>query len=371
MKFLKPNQLTLILLLALCSLNVYSQSSSSYMRSKKTGIIYVPRINPAQLVMTNDSTNLQFTSISENTERYRKTGKVKSSKVRKFEYDKNGLLTRFTYYWNDKLESYVTYHYNDSGYLVETREYNKKNQIEDRVTQVFKNGRVIEYQSYDDSLKPKLRITYEYNNSGKITVFKRYRKGKLKYHYENEYYENGDMKRSTSYNKRGKVIYVSNYECDPRGKIEEKKKDTATVCISKTALENGGRMEIHLRTLPNLDQSKTIYFYDPEDRMIKREWYYTGSDQMWESKEWGYAKDGSYTMLLDTFYRKNGTPSYSWNESLINGDIHKSYTNYNRKGEIKSKSKYVFEKDDEGKIIVKTVLDEDNRKLSVVRYMYN
>lgn len=185
---------------------------------------------------------------------------------------------------------------------------------------------------------------YTFNAKGKIVAQLIFEKDKISplYSLEHTYYENGSKKTET-YKKKGKVVYVWNYDCKPEGElINVKNKDNSTICIKEEVGTDGNRV-IWKRDFDDKGKLvKTKTTYDRDSVLIERKTF-TQSDRilshMTNKKEGGmktlyYDKKSRETSSYETFVNEDTqlkkivrkgkwgyTYLYSYDNKLKSSDI--------------------------------------------------
>lgn len=305
------------------------------MVSDKSGYVYRPSFNPQILSNLDGSANTsQFAFIGENKTFYNKKGKVKEQWTTNYSFNDGGSLVRYASYLEDKLVRSWNYFYSDSGEIIRHEKLDGKGRVNELVEQEFSTHGITSYRSYNKKQKEVRRNDYAYNLSGQLKEQRNYKNGKVSSWMIHEYYENGEKQSTTYYNKRGKLKDVWEYSCDPRG-VEVKKSDTNTVCVSKESLENGGRMEVWVTTTTKGEKVKRILRYDHNDRIVKIQHFYRGSDQLQSEMAYAYEQDEKVFYEYRSYF-SNGQLKYQTTEKMTD-DKQSSldYNAYNKRGKLK------------------------------------
>lgn len=151
--------------------------------------------------------------------------------------------------WNKhgRITYHYKYQYNDSNRITSNIDFNKKGKPRwgyfwsyDKSGNITRNC----YWYKDTGNTNYCVITYDSKNNPTSAKFY-YSKGRLYSSVVYEYYDDGSKKKTTSYNRKGKVTAVWNYDCNPIGKLQESKmKDTSKVCVHYETDKNGNPIKV-------------------------------------------------------------------------------------------------------------------------------
>ncbi len=182
------------------------------------------------------------------------------------------------YYRKTKESQTVAYSYNSDGLLIDATTFN------------------------GDSSKIDVRDVLAYDAAGNNSGQMHYNKNKLRQRMAFEYYDDGEKKATKYYTPKGKLSYVTNYECKSVGVTQlPKQKDTTTVCVRSQRDELGRRMEISEYAYGG-KMSKYINYFDSLDQMVESVSYNYKNEIATRWKEVEIDKNHSQTVV----YKKGG-----------------------------------------------------------------
>jgi len=261
--------------------------------------------------------------------------------------------------WNRNKYNYIQYKYNSIGDISEVvnNYYNKK---------IFNS----KYQYNDDGLKTFYSISSDKNglirkveteyNGKLITQQAHYFKTAEEPRYEWTYQFHEDSSRKqTDYYKKKKLKYTWHYECDPAGKIvQEKHKDTSTICIREETDENGDLVKFMQTTSQKGNIFITKTTFDKKGKATKSEINKLSGTPIsyWEHSD---------TINIYRHYKK-GKLKY---ENITNYDLDGNqvkYTYNHSKKKWSSTIKYTY--NDKGLLSETKRYDYKNRLKSIYRY---
>jgi len=164
-------------------------------------------------------------------------------------YDSHGnAIENMQYNKHGKFVSHFKYEYNDSNRETSNSAINKKNKAYAGVYYSYdKSGNITQNRSWwKDTCKTFYNWIIAYDSRNNPTEAKfYYSKGKLDSRTVYEYYEDGSKKKTTTYNGKGKVTALWNYDCNPIGKVQETKmKDTSKICVHYETDKNGNPIKV-------------------------------------------------------------------------------------------------------------------------------
>jgi hypothetical protein len=88
--------------------------------------------------------------------------------------------------------------------------------------------------------------------------------------YEYFYYDDGSKKQTVQYNRKNKVLYTWNYDCDPAGKPEGKNlKDSGQVCIRYETDKAGNKIKVKEQNVKYAKVSRIVTRYDKNENEIE------------------------------------------------------------------------------------------------------
>ena len=194
---------------------------------------------------------------------FRKSNKIKKTTIsnpkskedRAFTYNENGRLKGFEQFRKGKRIKSITIDYINDSLFSKVKDVDKKgNSIEYIYTYTDNNHINTCEILINNDLKLKRELTYVGNNKiakdHKIFYNRKKEKHVIT---ENEYYENGDLKKTTHI-KNGKIIRVYEYECKPEGEEVKPTKTNSDVCIWEDE-RNDGSYTRYVRT----QNKKSVY----------------------------------------------------------------------------------------------------------------
>ncbi len=118
---------------------------------------------------------------------------------------------------------------------------------------------------------PTWKTENQYNDSGKLIMTQSFRKGKLNYRYEYEFYANGSKKETRYYNSKNILKYRYTYECDPKGELEDKEVKNRNYCVKKDYKNDGSFMEISEYKNEKGKVTKYIRYYSADSLLMLAE----------------------------------------------------------------------------------------------------
>lgn len=195
-------------------------------------------------------------------DRYGRVTNYKMSKDReiKVNYYKDDLKQSLSVYKNNKLVERDSFSWDDKK-LLGCFYFNKRNKLIEKESYKYDSTFVTEY--LDQKLKKgNLMITRK-----RIT----------------EYYPGYDIKRITTYNKKGKPVYYSVFDCNPVGENHKVKKDSVYNCVKYDVDSLGNKIKV---TVINGRQfaEKDIEYFNKNDERIARKTFDLKSNRL----EWVY-----------------------------------------------------------------------------------
>jgi hypothetical protein len=276
---------------------------------------------------------------------YHQLGKINTVKItngkgqistQSFEYDKdtNTTLVKYTNYKDQTISS--IFEYNTLGKLISREDLDIKGNY-----LAYK----IEYNS-DGSLKSKSIFEKDRDNPKKILVY--------------DYYENGDKKTITYYEK-GKPSHAWNYDCKPEGElINIKNKDHSTICIKEEHDSTGNRI-VWERTFDEKGHLvKKKHTYSQDSTLLSTQYFSNKDNRLYFErklkKEGGtieilYNGDGSQQIWSESFYNQNMKLTkvrylYGKQKTIslyhYDGDLKTSDVNINKHGTSVTEIIYTF-----------------------------
>lgn len=163
--------------------------------------------------------------------------KFKSYFHKKFSY-KNGMAEKVDYF-NEKGELTYSYYYE---YL---------NQYKLKSSQTFKKNKKI------------AETLNEFNSDSNITEYRSFKIKdgiqKLQIKYQHEYYPDKQRKQTRMYNSKNTLKYTWNYDCNPKGEVQNK--NSTQVCKNIGTDNKGRTVEVIFNTDPKGKKTKNIYTY--------------------------------------------------------------------------------------------------------------
>lgn len=164
-------------------------------------------------------------------------------------YDSHGnVVDNIQHNKRGRLISDYRYQYDDSNRMVSTAVLNKKGKTTwGGFWRYDKSGNMVQnFYWYRDTGTVTYKWTMAYDLKNNPIESKSYSyKGRLDSRSVYEYYNDGSKKKTTTYNRKGKVIAVWNYDCNPIGKLQESKmKDTSKVCVHYETDKNGNPVRV-------------------------------------------------------------------------------------------------------------------------------
>ena len=267
------------------------------------------------------------------------------------------------------------YKYNDKGYMYILESKNKKGET----TEVQQNNYYKDHPGLYDFVKMNGKgDTLEYTVREPIDSItntsydKHYKKGKLKYTWHNEYYPNGQQKRTTATDGKGKVRYVWNFECDARGVEAVKHKDTSKLCVSREYDKDSMLTKVSLAVDEKGEVYKTV---EKRNKFKKRlATIRTNETKGFKESEYTnrYASDGQTILFHDykSYYkgklRYNSQTAYDRHGNITGWSVNKY-----KKGVLHKSVKEAYQFDSKNRPIVYQSTLENGKLNSVIRFTYD
>ncbi|MEO8087045.1 MAG: hypothetical protein ABI763_09510 [Bacteroidota bacterium] len=184
-------------------------------------------------------------------------------------YRKNGAIKyQYAYKWDDagrNLEFHQLRADGSTKYREENLYDGSGNQVSLRVfgrKSFLNKNEKIWYRSvskFDEKQNMRQQLFY-YDNSDK----------KLFDRYEYAYYDDGSKKQTVEYNRKGKVRFTWNYDCNPVGKLEAKSmKDSSTICIRYETDKDGNKIKIKEENVKYGKVVRIIHKYDRNENVVE------------------------------------------------------------------------------------------------------
>lgn len=233
-------------------------------------------------------------------------------------YNKKGVLknTSGTTYFNDSLM--------DSWY------YTKKEDTIRLTKYSYNNNLQLEKRSF--TYKKKTAITYfTYNSKNKVATSTEIgSNGKEGYKYEYDYFENGSRKE-TKYYRKGKLKYTWNYECSETGELEAKNK--AKVCSKLTHNTDGTFTEIDETTERNNKVYRNITVYNADTLILSNERLNPKGKQI---NKYVYLRDKKSDNVYETNYYRGGKLKLVFKNTYNNMALLIKSEKYNSKNQLRN-----------------------------------
>ena len=165
-----------------------------------------------------------------------------------------------------------------------------------RRTVYYKNGKAAMVYEFDEDGKQKKRTHYESDGKTPVRVYEYneneeeikeivYEDGKVSESYTFEYDEKGNCIKTTEYDEKDNIKYVSAYEYDENGNV-----------VKMTSYNSEGQVEYYTTTEYDLDNEKTKYtYYDSEGNVEE----YTIYEKAEEGKAQNYTKYDADGNVID------------------------------------------------------------------------
>jgi hypothetical protein len=234
-----------------------------------------------------------------------------------------------------KLDWSWTYH------LIDTLNYDKVESIHKKDTfiriNIFnKNNKIIETKQYSKDHVNYFTNKYTYNDKNKLATSAGYRKGKQTYKNEFDYYENGSRKETKCYDKKGKLIKIYNYACEPTGTIE-KKVTQENICKKRTYNSDSSYLEIFEGHDNKRHTARRIVKYS-KDSLELEQTFYNNNDK--ETRRYVSEYKDRKTVKFQHFYKGKLVREYYYTYKP-NG-LAESYQSFNKKGKLTQKTVYEY-----------------------------
>lgn len=318
-----------------------------------------------------------ITQYTTQTQKFKDNGKAKKvRRYRTFGFDDKGRCISLS---GGKVGKPVkwshVYKYNDKGYMYILESKNKKGET----TEVQQNNYYKDHPGLYDFVKMNGKgDTLEYTVREPIDSItntsydKHYKKGKLKYTWHNEYYPNGQQKRTTATDGKGKVRYVWNFECDARGVEAIKHKDTSKLCVSREYDKDSMLTKVSLAVDEKGEVYKTV---EKRNKFKKRlATIRTNETKGFKESEYTnrYASDGQTILFHDykSYYkgklRYNSQTAYDRHGNITGWSVNKY-----KKGVLHKSAKGAYQFDSKNRPIVYQSTLENGKLNSVIRFTYD
>jgi len=289
--------------------------------------------------------------------------KTKNSKRSKYvkTFNEDGRMSSFYEYVEGNKRPLQLTTFNDSGFVVNNKVYNKKG-LKSEVKISRKNYKKINEIVKIKKGKEYSKKIYHSKDSDCDTASYWYKNGKLKRQWAYEYYKACERKRSVLMDADGKVLKEWNYDCKSEGEIVNVKKNSTKVC-NWEEVDDKHIMYITQSINDKGKATKTIFMHRRSDTNLVNIKYYDHLDRL--SSYIQYDPDAKYRILKSEHYKNNGKPywieKYNYRENKLQSITERSggkWFNkvdyeYNEKEEL---SKLVFHKKQEGNIYRETLL---------------
>lgn len=323
---------------------------------------------------------------------YKEDGSI--SMIYRYEYDEKGNLTKEARCdETETLRAYDVYEYDENGYVLKMTQYSaggvKTGYKEYFENTTYANKYTGERRSESYDSDGNLSSVYEYNRNGETTKSENYRNGKLWSAEENEYDENGNLIKSSSYdadrkftsysvygyNESGKRIKISEYDGDDKLTGYTEIKRDGKYVLSETVYDADGNKTEYTEYLENTPD------YNTYSRTKRYEKYENG--KLAELRE--YNEDGRMTKLISydgegnkKLYEEYVTLKVKHNGYEGISAVIKTHETYND-GKLEHRTEYEYDEngnrtkiseyDVEGKLIEYTETKYDGERiLSESRY---
>ena len=382
---LSPNTIrnTILILLTSLSYTMYAQSVSPYDRlywKRYTTFSYGPynlQLPVAYLQQSDYVLERGITQYTTQTQKFKNNGKVKKvRRYRTFGFDDKGRCISLS---GGKIGKPIkwshVYKYNDKGYMYILESRNQKGEI----TEVQQNNYYKDQPGlYDfviingkgDTLKYTIREPMDSNTN--TSYDRHYKKGKLKYTWHNEYYPDGQQKRTTATDGKGKVRYVWDFECDANGIEVAKHKDTSKLCVSREYDKDSTLTKVSMAVDEKGELYKTVEMRNKFKKRLTtirtnetkgyKESEYTNTYASDSKTILSYAYKSYYKGMLryskQTVYDRNGNIT-GW-----------SVQNY-KKGVVYKSTKGAYQFDSKNRPVVYKSTLENGKLSSVIKFMYD
>ena len=381
---LSPNTIrnTILILLASLSYTMYAQSVSPYDRlywKRYTTFSYRPynlQLPVAYLKQSDYVLERGITQYTTQTQKFKDNGKAKKVRqYRAFGFDDKGRCISLSGGKIGKpIEWSHVYKYNDKDYMYILESKNKKGEIAEVQQHNYYKDQpglydFVKINGKGDTLEYTIR---EPIDSITNTSYDRYyKKGKLKYTWYSEYYPDGQQKRTTATDGKGKVQYVWNFECDANGIEIAKHKDTSKLCVSREYDKDSTLTKVSLA----VDEKGELYKTVEKRNKFKKQLatIRTNETKGYKESEYTntYASDGQTILSHDYKSYYKGKLWYSTQTAYdTNGNrVEKSVKNY-KKGVLYKSTKGTYQFDSENRPIVYKSTLENGKPSSITKFVY-
>lgn len=179
----------------------------------------------------------------------------------------------------------------------------------------------------------------------------------------------GKIRFVHNYNKRGKLISITNYTCNKTGQTE-KKVDESIFCKSSEKLPNGHRIEIYVNQYSKYYTGREVREYDTQNRLIRQTVFYGKNGELLSYEYNIYFTDSGRLSEYKNYdiYRKK--PVLVVSNSFLQKDnvnVSNLKVRYNRKGRKISEYSTVYHYDESKRVISTEYKDKITGKESVTR----
>ena len=196
-------------------------------------------------------------------------------------YDVNGKLIEFkNYKKNGKTKYHSTYKWDQEGRNLETCQLRSDNSVKNRFTNTYDaSGNRTDEQVFGcASIFSRKEVswwhsvaTFDSNqNMKELKYFVGKNDQKLYDRYEYSYYDDGSKRQTVQYNRKNKVLYTWNYDCNPAGKpIGKNLNDSGQVCIRYETDKNGNKIRVKEQNVKYGKVSRIVTKYDKNENEIE------------------------------------------------------------------------------------------------------
>jgi hypothetical protein len=207
---------------------------------------------------------------------YRSLNKIKTTTIsspnlkqeKHFTFNENGRIQGFELVIKGELRNAITIEYTNDSLFSKVIDLDRKgNSMEYVYSYNADNFITMSEILINGELKLKRAVTYTGDNNvskDHKVIYKR--KKQMNLVTENEYYENGDLKKTTL-SKDGKIIRVYEYECKPEGVEVKASKTTSDVCVWKDE-RNDGSYTRYVRTQSKKSVYLNSYTFDKDSVLV-------------------------------------------------------------------------------------------------------
>lgn len=252
----------------------FFQANAQFFSGQYYQFVFYPY--SSQVNWYGENTKLKEQKITEVIETSKDEKSGEFFKVKEYKLNNSGRIIEYNQFSKKGKKIKLNIHCDFQNNLMNEMRAQKANGDTIYITRyTYKNNKEIsrDYFNKNKLDVPNWRLENQYNDSGKLIMSQSFRKGKLNYRYEYEFYPNGSKKETRYYNSKNKLKYRYTYECDPKGELEDKEVKNRNYCVKKDIKNDGSYMEISEYKNEKGKVTKYIRYYSSDSLLTQSENY--------------------------------------------------------------------------------------------------